>query len=300
MLFSMVKAHEDESGASIGGRVRAARTQAGLTLEELSSQIGVSPATLSLIERGRVSVTVERIAKLAEVLGLELEDLMYSSEFEPSAVRTGPGGHEHAGASHLVRGTPDAPHPKIVEAIIDCFVRWGYHGTSMRQIAQAGGVSVAGVYHYFSSKQQMLVSLMDETMAELLGRLEDVLAAAEGQPVEERYRQVVRELALFHLVERRKAFIGASEMRSVEEPDRERIVGLRREVQHMIDALAREGIEAGVFVNPDWRFAGRVVANMCTSTSQWYDPEGPVPKDAAADNLAAYALAMMQVAGPGR
>lgn len=299
MLFSMVK-EADLSGASVGGRVRAARTRAGLTLEELSSQIGVSPATLSLIERERVSVTVERVSQLAEVLGLELEDLMYSGDFEPSAVRTGPGGREHAGAPHLVRGAPDAPHPKIVEAIIDCFVRWGYHGTSMRQIAQAGGVSVAGVYHYFTSKQQMLVSLMDETMAELISRLDDVLTAAEGQPVEERYRQVVRELALFHLEQRRKGFIGASEMRSIDEPDRSRIAGLRRDVQHTVDALAREGFETGAFTNPDWRFAGRVVSNMCTSTSQWYDPEGPVPKDAAADNLADYALAMMRVPGPGR
>ena len=54
-----------------------------------------------------------------------------------------------------------------------------------------------------------------------------------------------------------------------------------------------------MFTVPDLKIASRVVANMCTSLAQWYDPSGPVSPESAAADLADYAVAIMQV-GPRR
>lgn len=283
----MTKATAETAGSGgLGRRVRAARNGAGLTLEQVSSKIGVSPATLSLIERDKVSITVDRLTDIAAALDLELDELVSGSAVPPA-------GPHRSDTRH------DDTLPKVLEAAIECFTRWGYHGTSMRQIAQAANVSVAGVYHYYESKQQMLVAILDSTMTGLIDGVEGVRAKVADRPPEERFAAIVEALAYYHATSRGTAFIGASEMRSLEEPNRTRIAQLRRSVQHVVDEEAAAAVESGAFSVPDLKIACRVVANMCTSLAQWYSPSGPVGPEEAAADVAEYAVAIMKI-GPRR
>ena len=43
----------------------------------------------------------------------------------------------------------------IIQAAHDLFIRQGYHGTSMRQIARDAGIALGGLYNHFESKQQV-------------------------------------------------------------------------------------------------------------------------------------------------
>ena len=44
---------------------------------------------------------------------------------------------------------------EIIHAAHDLFVRQGYHGTSMRQIAQAAGIALGGLYNHFDGKEDV-------------------------------------------------------------------------------------------------------------------------------------------------
>lgn len=44
---------------------------------------------------------------------------------------------------------------QIIQAAHDLFMKQGYHGTSMRQIAQLAQVALGGVYNHFSSKEEV-------------------------------------------------------------------------------------------------------------------------------------------------
>jgi len=59
----------------IGRRVRALRTNAGLTLDALATQCNVSTSMLSLIERGESSATAVVLEKIATGLGVSLASL---------------------------------------------------------------------------------------------------------------------------------------------------------------------------------------------------------------------------------
>jgi len=48
----------------------------------------------------------------------------------------------------------------------------GYHATSMRDVARATGCSLAGLYHYFASKEDLLFSVQHRVFASLLGEQE--------------------------------------------------------------------------------------------------------------------------------
>lgn len=49
---------------------------------------------------------------------------------------------------------------EITEAAYHLFIKNGYHGTSMRQIAQEAGIALGGIYNHFSSKEDIFVSVL--------------------------------------------------------------------------------------------------------------------------------------------
>jgi transcriptional regulator with XRE-family HTH domain len=60
-----------------GSRLRAVRESKGLTVTETAKRAGIAPAHLSRVERGRRGLSLESMARLAGVLGLDdLERLL--------------------------------------------------------------------------------------------------------------------------------------------------------------------------------------------------------------------------------
>lgn len=53
---------------------------------------------------------------------------------------------------------------KITAASLDVFAEYGYHGTTMKQIARVSGLSYGLVYHYFPSKADLFFHLVDAAL----------------------------------------------------------------------------------------------------------------------------------------
>lgn len=68
--------HGDDLAGAFGGNVRRRREEAGLTLEQLSTQSSVSRAMLSKVERGEKSPTIGVASKIAHALDVSLSDLI--------------------------------------------------------------------------------------------------------------------------------------------------------------------------------------------------------------------------------
>lgn len=60
------------------------------------------------------------------------------------------------------------------------FARGGYHGSRVGDIAEEAGVAHGLLYHYFSSKEQVLQTIFRENWGELLERFRAVEAADES------------------------------------------------------------------------------------------------------------------------
>lgn len=59
------------------------------------------------------------------------------------------------------------------------FAEKSYHSTSMRDIARATGVSLAGLYHYCKSKEELLFLIQDHCFGRVLERLEQRIAGVD-------------------------------------------------------------------------------------------------------------------------
>lgn len=272
-----------------GAVIRATRERGAVSLRELARRIDVSPATLSAVETGRTALTVDRLGRIAQALGVA-----------PAGLLSTPGHHAVHESARGERSTTDRRDWRVFEpldldpvitAAIEVFVATGYHGATVRQIARAAGASVAGIYHHYPSKQDLLVTILDRTMADLRWR---VLAAREEvSTAPTRFERMVEALALFHATRQAVAFIGASEMRSLDEPNRSRIAALRTEIQHLLDSEAEHAVQEGAFTTTNVRAAGRAVATMCTSLAQWYRPDGLMSPEQVARDYARFAIGMM-------
>lgn len=72
---------------------------------------------------------------------------------------------------------------EITEAAIDVFLEKGYESTTMEAIAQKAGVSKGGLYHYFSSKDMILIQANEKIsgkVGELMGEALECSSVREG------------------------------------------------------------------------------------------------------------------------
>ncbi|HEL4234060.1 TPA: TetR/AcrR family transcriptional regulator [Stenotrophomonas maltophilia] len=68
----------------------------------------------------------------------------------------------------------------ILQAALQCFLAKGFHQTSMRDIAQAAGVSLGNLYNHFPGKEAIILAVAvaeSEELAPMLQRL----AASDGE-----------------------------------------------------------------------------------------------------------------------
>lgn len=265
--------------AVLGGRLREARRGAGLTVRATADALGVSIGTWSAVENGRTRITADRVAAAASLFGADVEILVTSG---PAAQRS----------TYTWRDFPPLDLPPPLTGALDAFVELGYHGATIRDIAHRADLSVPGLYHHWPTKQHLLVALLDRTMDELLTRAE--AARAEGDDPVQRFALLVECLALFHTHRRELGFIGASEMRSLDEPDRSRIAALRVGLQRTVDAEVQEAGRRGLFATPLPHEAARAVVTMCTALPTWWSPDGPAPPATVAAQYVEFALDLVR------
>jgi AcrR family transcriptional regulator len=85
---------------------------------------------------------------------------------------------------------PDGPATKgertraaIIEAAYVLFLRNGYHGTSMRDIAEVAGIALGGIYNHFGTKEDIYVAMAAERHPFI--KIVPALQGASGDSVEE-------------------------------------------------------------------------------------------------------------------
>jgi AcrR family transcriptional regulator len=88
-----------------------------------------------------------------------------------------------------------AKREAVLDAALDLFAQFGYHGTAVPQVAERARVGAGTVYRYFDSKEALVNALFQKWKGEL-GRV-----LMEGfpldQPTRVQFREIWRRLAIF-------------------------------------------------------------------------------------------------------
>ena len=200
---------------------------------------------------------------------------------DPSAAPAAAGTHPAVGKGRPANRRGPKTREAIHAAAVELFARRGYHATSMRAIAHAARVQPAAIYHWYRSKEAILVRLQDDFMEQLTAKV--VAAMARQDRAALRLAAAVREHVVFHGLHPREAFVTDSEIRALTDGPRGALISKRDAYQAIFSEMIRDGIRDGTLHATDAHVATCAILLECTGVALWFDPSGPLNLEQVAE-----------------
>jgi TetR/AcrR family fatty acid metabolism transcriptional regulator len=134
---------------------------------------------------------------------------------------------------------------RILDGAIRVFARKGFHGAKVAEIAHDAGVADGTIYLYFKNKDDLLISLFEEKMEELLGGLRVAIAGSEPGP--DKLRDCVDYLLEFAQSHPALMEVFTVELRQSTKFIKEYSNPKFKEYLELVGRIVAEGQEAGRF-----------------------------------------------------
>lgn len=173
---------------------------------------------------------------------------------------------------------------EILETAAQIFSQKGFHGTSMQDIADAVNLQKASLYYHISSKQELLVEVLDQALDLLIARMEQVMASA--LPPDEALRKAMSTYLTTLLQRRDLAAVLLLEHRSLEPAYHDRHIPRRDRFEQLWRDLVQQGLDAHLFNCTDPDMAVRALLGVLNWTITWYRPEGALSAEEIAGQFA--------------
>ncbi|MGY2082883.1 TetR/AcrR family transcriptional regulator [Blastococcus sp. SYSU DS0539] len=181
-------------------------------------------------------------------------------------------------------GATNPRRAQIIEVAADLFDRHGYHETSMRAIAERTGIRKASLYHYFRSKDELLVELHGTLMTVVIDRHLHRLEAERPGPREE-LRAMMRDV--IGLMESHPGYLRIffESYRELPADARASVAAQRSRYRQLVADVVAAGNEAGEFRDVDPGMTSLAVLSLANWTYQWFSRSGPLSTDEVADHF---------------
>jgi len=164
------------------------------------------------------------------------------------------------------------------------FAEKSYHSTSMRDISRATGVSLAGLYHYCKSKEELLFLIQDHCFGRVLERLEQRTKGIED-PFAKLRIFIDNHLSFFaaNMAEMKvlshEAESLAGDLHKHVSTKKERYARVARKILREIADQERTNIRIDLTV------ATYALFGMMNWIYNWYDPRGKLSVNQLVDNI---------------
>lgn len=173
---------------------------------------------------------------------------------------------------------------RLYEAAMELFGRDGYHGVSIRDIANALGQQPSAIYFHVASKQELLFELAMIGHEAHLQRLRDALLDAGTDPLDQLCALVTAHVE-GHLIYPAMGRLTNRELGALDEDQLRTVLAIRSQAeQTFIDVLDR-GVRMGEFHIDDTFLAAKALGAMGVRVPEWWTQDSPRP---GGDIVAAY------------
>jgi AcrR family transcriptional regulator len=164
------------------------------------------------------------------------------------------------------------------------FAEKNYHSTTMRDISRATGVSLAGLYHYCKSKEELLFLIQDNCFGRVLERLEERLLEV-SDPMSRLRIFIENHLSFFaaNMAEMKvlshEAESLAGDLYAHVATKKDKYTKLAREILQEIQTRPESKSEVDLTV------ATYALFGMMNWIYNWYDPRGKLTVSELVDNV---------------
>ena len=186
-----------------------------------------------------------------------------------SAVSQPPGG-QPAGSR---RRKHHARRQEVLDAAARMFFERGYEATTTQDIGAALGLLKGSIYYYISSKQDLLVELVQQYHEDTRGYFE-VILASDASPVDKLRELITTDTAhTARNLERSTLFY--TEWRSLPQDRQSVIIAERARHERAVQEWIAQAQEAGrIRPEIDPKIASFAVFGMVNSVYRWFTPGG--------------------------
>ena len=172
----------------------------------------------------------------------------------------------------------------ILDAAAQVFRKKGFHGASMADIAEAVKLQKASLYHHVSSKQEILLALLDKAL-ELVTQRITVIAQGPGN-ADLRLRAMIRAYLQTLAEKPDLSSVLLFEHRSLERKFRLRHIPLRDRFEKIWREVIDDGIRASTFEVGDAAIAVRALMGILNWTITWFRADGSMSIEKISDEYA--------------
>ena len=158
---------------------------------------------------------------------------------------------------------------RIIDTAADLFQKRGYSSTTLDDVAKELGVSKAALYHYVSSKDELLSIIYAHTVKNIFMGTTEILGM--DLPPEEKLRLfvlnhikniIIKSLPMF--------FVFFSEENHLSEKDYQKIRKEKRKYNRILEEIIKEGMSKGIFNKGDVKLHSYAILGMCNWIYKWY------------------------------
>lgn len=172
----------------------------------------------------------------------------------------------------------------ILRTAAGIFAEKSYHSTSMRDISRATNVSLAGLYHYCSSKEELLFLIQDNCFGRVLARLDERLEEIEDPVV--KLRLFIENHLSFFAANMAEMKVLSHEAESLRgdlhahvSGKKDKYTKLARHILSELDQAQKQDERVDLTV------ATYALFGMMNWIYNWYDPHGKLTVPELAGNL---------------
>ena len=179
------------------------------------------------------------------------------------------------------------------------FAENGYHSTSMRQISRETNVSLAGLYHYCKSKEELLFLIQDNCFGHVLDRLERRLKET-SEPLEQ-LRLVIENHLSFFAANMAEMKVLSHEAESLAGEMHDHVSGKKQQYTKLVRRILTEVqvLQEKNGQKLDVTVATYALFGMMNWIYNWYDPHGKLSVADLVDNVRRLFLSGFLAVGDG-
>lgn len=168
---------------------------------------------------------------------------------------------------------------EILAHATDVFCEKGYEGASMRDLSRASGMSLAGLYHYFGSKERLLYLIQKHTFSTIVAELKSRLHGLTNP--EERIRVFIQNHLEYFVANQSGLKVLAHEDEALKNGFNSEVASIKREYYRICLGLM-DDLKRQRKLNFNSRTAVMSLFGMINWIYTWYKPR----QDGTAADLA--------------
>jgi AcrR family transcriptional regulator len=195
-------------------------------------------------------------------------------------------------------GTP----ARIHDAGLTLFNERGYTGTTVRELADACGLTPGAIYNHYASKEALLFAIVDRVHDHADAVLAETLRSVDSDPAHQ-LEALASAFTAFHIARPRETRVANRDYIYLPDGQRDSVVRRRRRVRALFADVLREGERRGSFAFEELgsedavQAASMAILNMVVLVAEWFDPGGP---RTAQDTAALHGRLALRIARGGQ